>query len=166
MFSYKWQSDYGTSFIAKFYGKWNRFNYCKAAEFHKYDYYNAHDFIGRERKVKRESWYLVSYCTPIIKMQREYWFDSGEIIHTDVFVNEESWNCSATTIHQLSRWLNELDFFRGFDFSYHELKEAMTGTNIHFLTFCNPKEHFTVKRVTSDEIEYIFQEECDEFSLD
>ena len=166
MFSYKWQSDCAVNFVATFYGKWNRFNYCKAAEFHKYDYYKSTDFIGRKREVKRESWYLVSYCTPIIKIQREYWFDSGEIIHTDVFVNEDSWNCSATTIHQLSRWLDELNSFRGIDLNYYELKKAMTGTSIHFLTFCNPKEHFTVKRVTSNEIEKMFQAECDDFCAD
>ena len=119
MVSYKWSSDiheYRTTFSDEF----KRLSFCKAATFDVTHIDNG-EYNAKSHVISHRTCGLVSYDTPIIVFN--YYHDKttnkdGLSVH----VNAEQFNCSNTTIHQLSRYLNE----RGIGItSYHMLKEIV-----------------------------------------
>lgn len=59
-------------------------------------------------------------------------------IRINVSVNEESWNCSRSTIGHVSRFLRRLTSFYklGYGLTYHHLKQVMNSTRMHFFYDC------------------------------
>lgn len=115
MFSYEYNNGY-RPITVKFHGEWERYHYCKAAYMH-IKTYSVND------KYVYEKWLFVSYATPILVIERMYVMSTGYIIGYNVMWNKDSYRCSATTIHQLSRFLNELNYRYGVSISYYTLKE-------------------------------------------
>ena len=118
VFKYSWNDSLGRPITATFWDNWNRLNYCKAATYYRSHYTDA-------RNIKREMHYLISYSTPIAMIARTYHIGTGEIMDLTAFINRTYWDCSSTTIHQLSRWLTELNFFKGIDLDYHSVSKIM-----------------------------------------
>ena len=133
MFSYKWETDFGTVYKSEFYSTWKRLDYCKAAyrRTTKYDsgYWNA-----LKSPTTTNTYDFISYGTPIahIKVLTTHKLERTNIA---IYLNEDSYNCSNTTIHQLSRFLNMLAkwyFIDNGDLSYYAIKEAMRSNRMHF----------------------------------
>lgn len=121
MFSYEYPTENG-KYHATFYDGWRRFHYCMAATYDNFYY----EYDGSLRcEIKKHDFYLVSYGTPIAKVRYIYDLPTGNIMTQTICINVNSWNCSRSTIQQLSRWLNELNYIRGISIPYYELKNMM-----------------------------------------
>lgn len=116
VFKYKWNDAVGFPHTATFWDGWKRINYSKAATYYRSHYTDT---------IKQECYYLLSYATPIAMVSRTYHIGTGEIMNLTAYVNREYWDCSSTTIHHLSRWLNELKFFKGIDLDYQSVAKIM-----------------------------------------
>lgn len=159
MFTIKWNGDY-YNYSVTFDDGWVRLNSCNAATY-KHSTWSSENALNRE--VKTETFYLVSYATPIMYVKRHYYMDNGEIINTNIHVNELHWNCSRTTIQHISRFCRNLDFFYGIDVSYHEIKHAMLSTDLHFDCIMTIKERMRVIRETPYDMEKVFETCCPKF---
>ena len=115
MFSYEYINNYRPITVT-FYGEWKRYHYCKAAYMHVKTYSTDDRYVY-------EKWLFVSYATPILVIERMYLMGTGGIKGYNIMWNEDSYRCSATTIHQLSRFLNELDLRYGIGIGYYDLKQ-------------------------------------------
>ena len=127
MFTLKW-NDGMFDHACVFGDRWQRLNSCKAATFRHYNY-SSNNALNRE--VKTETWYLVSYATPIMCVTRRYYVDKGEIIVISIRLNKDAWNCSNTTIKHISRFCNNLNFFYGIDISYHDIKTLVRDSEMY-----------------------------------
>lgn len=158
MFTIKWNGAY-SSYKVVFYDEWERLNSCNAAT-----YYETHTGDGKHNALhhtlKYETWYLVSYASPIMRVKRCTDLTDGRIVHTSIWVNELKWNYSRTTIQHISRFCRNLHFFNSVDISYHEIKNAMLGTNLHFGFVTTIKKRMTIRRKTDSEMETLFKEKC------
>ena len=76
---------------------------------------------------------MYSYATPIIYVVIHDDTDTNTI-RINVVLNEDSYRCSMATIHQLSRFLNELSYkyHLGAGLSYQGLKQEMQSIRMHF----------------------------------
>jgi len=114
MFTYTFANN-TSEFDVTFWPPFKRFHTCKAATLTKSEsYYHNND------KVETRYDYLVSYATPIALVKTVFINDVVE--YNDIFINDASFNCSTTTIQQLSRFLRESDHI---DASYSEVKQAI-----------------------------------------
>lgn len=158
MFTIKWNGDYA-SYSVVFYDGWKRLNCCNAAT-----YYETHtddeNNNALHHRLKYETWYLVSYASPIMRVKRCTDLTNGRIVHTSIWVNEIKWNCSRTTIQHISRFCRNLHFFNSVDIDYYDIKDAMLGTNLHFGFVTTIKERMTVRRKTDYEMETLFKDSC------
>lgn len=118
MFSYIYTNDY-IEYEAIFYEPFKRFHHCMAATIH-------------EEKDGVRYDYLISYATPIAFVIQRNGLSY-------VYINEDSYNCSMSTIHQLSRWLREIDC----GCTYQDIKDSMTNTS--FSVWCNDMKTKIVK---------------------
>ena len=159
MFTIKWNGDY-CNYSVKFEDGWERLNSCNAAT---YKHSNWSNQNALNRVIKTETFYLVSYASPIMYVKRSYYMDNGEIINTSIYVNEIQWNCSHTTIQHISRFCRNLDFFHGIAVSYHDIKQAMQSKNIHFGLNGAITEHMQVIGKTPHELKTVFENECPKF---
>ena len=158
MFTIKWNGDYKTYSVV-FYDGWQRLNSCNAAT-----YYETHIDSGTnntlQHKLKYETWYLVSYASPIIRVKRCTDLNDGKIVHTSIWVNGLLWNCSRTTIKHISRFCRNLQFFNAVDISYCEIRDAMVGLNLHFTSVVTLKERMTLREKTNSEMQELFEYCC------
>ena len=151
---YKWNNG-GCNYRIDFEPEWSRFHQCNALTYYTHKYKTV-----ANTELSQQHFYLMSYATPIIAISRCYYFGSGNIKYTHVIVNEDSFNCSSTTIHQLSRYLTEIDYKYGIGVRYHDIKRAMkelSGSNdvryaIDGKTYIYP--------VSSGVLEVVFHNRC------
>lgn len=167
MFSYVWPVDceYETRIAnASFSDGWERVNRRKCAYHHsiKYDYGENN---ALHRVIKYEKFYFVSYATPIVKIERASYFDTAEILRTNVYLNEEMYNISNTTIHQLSYFLRMLENRRGYDISYAQLKNSMKSVRMHFFYTDYIAERTKLHRMLDSEMRDIFTKECPPYAI-
>ena len=114
MFTYSFNNG-TSSFDVTFWTPFKRFHTCKAATIAKSEsYYHNND------KIETRYDYLVSFATPIVLVKTV--FINDVIEYNDIYVNDGSFNCSNSTIHQLSRFLRENEHI---DTSYCEVKQAI-----------------------------------------
>ena len=156
MFTLKW-NEYYSGYSVTFDDGWKRLNHCSAATYRTVSYSSEN---ALQREVKTEKYYLVSYASPIIYVERKYYVDNGQIICTQIHVNEVQWNCSHTTIQHISRFCRNLDFFYGIDVSYHDIKQAMLSTALHYGFTTTIKDRMTITRETPYEMKSVFTAEC------
>ena len=127
MFAYEYRNN-DRKYVATFDNEWKRLDYCMAATFDKYQY-TRYDEEGHEIKI--HSFYLVSYGTPIANINFGYDMRDECVIAQVIRINVNSWNCSRSTIQQLSRWLKKLSYSRGVSIPYYELKDVMEMIERH-----------------------------------
>ena len=154
MFTIKWNGEYAQHKVT-FESNWSRLNSCNAATYKHSSW--SYEHSGQE--VKTEKFYLVSYATPIMLVERKYYMNSGKIIYTKIYVNESMWNCSRTTIQHISRFCNNLTFFYGIYCTYHDIRDAMKYSE--FSVAISPKT-FVLRR-TDEELRKTFKKECPRF---
>ena len=83
-----------------------------------------------------------------------------------VYLNEDSYNCSMTTIHQLSRFLRLVSkrHFVDYDIlSYGAIKNAMCSTRMHFF-YDMPIAHGTDKNTKHSYHIHLFRKTHDELA--
>lgn len=114
MFTYEFNNGV-TDFRVSFWAPFKRFHTCKAAIATKSDTYDNYT-----NKIETRYDYLVSYATPIALVKTV--FINGVLEYNDLFINDGSYDCSATTIKQLSRFLRESEHI---DATYSEVKAAI-----------------------------------------
>lgn len=158
MFTIKWNGDYAQHEVI-FETGWARLNCCNAATYKHSNW--SYERNGQE--VKTEKFYLVSYATPIMLVERKYYMSSGEIISTKIYVNESMWNCSRTTIQHISRFCNNLNFFYGIYCTYGDIRDAMKSADLHYGFSVAISAKTRVFRRTDKELRKTFKNECPKF---
>lgn len=161
MFNIKWQGDY-SSYSVHFDDGWKRLNSCNAAthEKHNYSYDNALG-IG----ILTDTYYLVSYATPIMIIKRVSTVQ-GTLIRTSIWINAYSWNISPTTKRQIKRFIDNINFFhQNIGCEYDDIVSRM---NEHSIDDTDGTRLLISKRVciypiSSYEIERRFEIQCPYF---
>lgn len=129
MFSYNWTDEIGNEHRVCFPNGWKRLNSCKAATYH-HMYVTEHTQNVMRDTLTHDTWYLVSYGTPIAIVQA---CKSDTLNKTDwlISLNEAYWNCSNTTRQHFSKFLA---FVTGCPYRYMHVKRLMQSPRMHFFT--------------------------------
>ena len=122
MFRYEYMTE-NAKYRATFYDEWQRLDSCMAATFEEHHLDATKNAL--RHKINEYNLYFVSYGTPIATIKYKYDLTDKHVITQTITINENSWDCSRSTIKQLSRWLKKLSYSHDISIPYYELKEMM-----------------------------------------
>ena len=152
---YDWNGNdiFTTHHRVTFDGEWKRFCNRMCAYWYNESVTSTTKF-GLDDNVTHKNWYLISYGTPICMVTSHH---SELLDNTNwiVYVNEEYYRYSRTTIRQLSDFLK----FIGSPCSYIEIKKTMHSTRMHFFYDATIKESVRLYRMNDSEFRRTFNDE-------
>ena len=149
MFKIKYNNGYSDRQVT-FVEPFKRLNHCNAAYYHKTHVSEKHDRNGHSYTI--HTYAFVSYETPICRI-KQYIDNVTHDNFFDVYVNRDSYRCSASTIHQLVRFLRIAigDLFTYQEIRYYE-NHCPYPNNCYISSYAPIHLTFTNATVLNDEI--------------
>ena len=128
MFTLKYKPDqYGPMAVLQFANGWNRIRKSAASYHHKW---SEHVKNAAEHDVRIDRYYLNSYAAPIAYVV-VFTDNTDEKKSITLFLNEDMWQYSRTTIRHFSDFLRMLAFFHGArEVTYQLVKHVMNSKRL------------------------------------
>lgn len=136
MFSFKFRpNDMASEYRVICGREFKRLDHCNAFVQHKATI--SIETNALHHTILYEKFVLWSYstCILIVSVHTD---ETDNKINVNVYVNEDSWNCSQSTIRHVSRFLDRISksLHLGYGLGYYPLKKVMNSVRMHFFYDC------------------------------